>query len=75
MEKLLTGMASALRSGKIEATPVKNKEKTACQYCPYRSICGHDNDGASRLITNRKNSEVFRELEQEEAAEKAVQTD
>ena len=68
MEKLLTAMAESLRGGRIEAKPVKSKEKTACQYCPYRSICGHDDDGPARLLISRKNSEIFQELEKDETS-------
>lgn len=31
-----------LVDGHIAVTPVKNKDKTPCSYCPYRSICQFD---------------------------------
>ena len=36
------GYGEQLRQGNISARPYRRKDKTACDYCPYRSTCGFD---------------------------------
>ena len=30
--------------GKIKAAPYKDGSRSACDYCPYRSVCGFDSE-------------------------------
>lgn len=48
---ILSDMAVKLQSGYIPAKPVQGKgyDKT-CEYCDYKSVCCHENDGDYRKI-------------------------
>ena len=35
-------MGREILDGNIAASPYKNGQKTACDYCPYHSVCGFD---------------------------------
>ena len=52
--------------GKIEITPYRDKNKTACDYCPYRGVCGFDPAFSGNHFQKRKSikkEEIWKELE------------
>ena len=52
--------------GKIEITPYRSKNKTACDYCPYRGVCGFDPTFSGNHFQKRKSikkEEIWKELE------------
>ncbi|MBR5345317.1 MAG: PD-(D/E)XK nuclease family protein [Clostridia bacterium] len=57
-QKTAETLAEQLYSGDIAISPAKVKDWTACEYCPYKGICGWD----SRLPGAQ-----YRELEKEDA--------
>lgn len=72
-EKLLCAMAANLRSGRIDALPVRNNASyNACAYCDYRSVCGREDDMPEREITSMKHAECLELLEKKEAQSDAV---
>ncbi len=42
VEKTLIAAGNRITGGDIAIKPYKNKTKTACDYCPYDSVCGFD---------------------------------
>lgn len=42
MRRKITEMGEAIYDGKIPVSPYKNEKGTACDYCPYNSVCGFD---------------------------------
>ncbi len=42
MRRKITEMGEAIYDGKIPVSPYKNEKGTACDYCPYSSVCGFD---------------------------------
>jgi len=43
-EKLVGQMAQELRSGVITANPSREKAASACDWCQYKGICGHEEE-------------------------------
>lgn len=42
MRRKITEMGEAIYDGKIPVSPYKNEKGTACDFCPYNSVCGFD---------------------------------
>ncbi|UCZ55121.1 helicase-exonuclease AddAB subunit AddB [Bacillus shivajii] len=42
LRKQVEQVGTALTEGKIDITPVKNKQQVACTFCPYGSFCQFD---------------------------------
>ncbi len=63
LDGILYDIATGLQSGKIPAVPVngKNYDKT-CEYCDYRSVCGHTVTDEVREINSFKTDEVEKML-------------
>lgn len=40
-KKLIINMTENLKSGKIPASPLENKNSSPCNYCDYSSVCSH----------------------------------
>lgn len=66
-EKKMVGLGQEILSGKIEAAPYRMRERTACEYCSYRGICGFDERlGFSyREIPERSRDEVLEAMKTE----------
>ena len=55
--------------GDIAPRPYQMGKRTACDYCPYRAICGFDPtlDGCTyRRLINRKDEELMEDIQQRE---------
>ena len=51
--------------GKAEASPYEKQKETACQYCPYRTVCGFDEKipgYAYRRLLDRKPEEIWQKM-------------
>lgn len=63
-EKLrIAGME--ILDGEIGVEPYKSGQRTACDYCPYHSVCGFDKKTSGydyRRWKNRKSEEIWEEL-------------
>lgn len=70
IELVLSEMAKNLQDGKIEALPVSSSGMEPCQYCDYKPICQHGQDGASRKLTALGKEEFFACLREEEKGER-----
>ncbi len=42
LESIITRMAGEIMSGRAAVCPYESKEKTGCDYCSFRSVCGFD---------------------------------
>ncbi len=64
-DKLISEMASMLRSGEISALPYKSKsgEFKNCSYCDYKAVCGFENTVPARVMPEFKKDEVKENLE------------
>ena len=62
IDSLLIEMAQTLKSGDIAAYPAAG-EVEACEWCDYKTICGHEFADPVRFIEKRDNSEVLNDLE------------
>ena len=66
--------AAEIRGGEISVNPIRESpERSACDYCPYHSICGFDPMLAGysyRRSGKKKTEEIWQELteEQEDSA-------
>ncbi len=59
IEKTLKTSAQGILNGQFEANPLKDKDITACQYCPYGMLCGFDSkEGKFRRVKPLKDDEV-----------------
>lgn len=65
METLVTDMAIQLSQGEIPAIPVSG-EYDACAWCPYRPVCGREEQGPTRPVEKQSRDQVIKHLEQEE---------
>lgn len=63
IESLLTDMASALRSGAVEALPLRTEQTLACDYCDFKAVCGHEPNDSVKFLLKTDNQTVLTELE------------
>jgi ATP-dependent helicase/nuclease subunit B len=61
-EKQLQEMGRQLHSGNVQAMPLED----ACQWCPYTSVCGHEENGPVREETVQKQNEILQQIHKEE---------
>ena len=69
IKKLIKQISKEILSGKIDIRPIYNaKEKrTACEYCPYKTICGFNpKQNGYSYVPNKTKEEIFEKLTQEE---------
>ena len=61
---LLKQFAEEILNGNIKNEPIKNKAKTPCAYCDYKTICNFDKELGNRfkVINEMKNEEVFEQI-------------
>lgn len=67
VNRSLKTMGEEILDGNTEINPYKQGNRTACDYCPYHSICGFDlkTDGyAFRRFRSRKPEEIWAEIEE-----------
>ncbi len=62
IEKMLKSMNEALLSGNIAVNPTDEREKDACKYCDYASVCGIENR-AHRKVPAMDNEIITAEME------------
>ncbi len=65
IEKLLYNMAKTLRDGDIAAVPTVSDGRSACDWCAFRAVCGHEPSDPTRPILRRDNQAIWDELEAE----------
>ncbi|MDD3832829.1 MAG: PD-(D/E)XK nuclease family protein [Oscillospiraceae bacterium] len=61
IDRLLIKMAQTLRQGDIAALPTAG-EVEACDWCDYKTVCGHEQDDPVRFLQKRDDKMVFDEL-------------
>lgn len=69
IRKLIKDISNEILSGKIEIKPTYNaKEKrSACEYCPYKTICGFNpKQNGYSYVQNKTKDEIFEKLKKEE---------
>jgi len=70
LNKLLQESAEAILAGRIEISPARVGDRSACTYCEYRAVCQFDpllGSNNYRDLPVYKHTEIWSSLEQEEA--------
>ena len=65
-------MGGEILDGNVAVNPYKQGNRTACDYCPYHSVCGFDlkTDGYGfRRFRPMKAEEIWKEIDPEESDE------
>lgn len=62
LKRQIAGMGSELRAGSIAALPLRGKRYDACEWCPYQSVCGHEQDDPAREMEDRDRDEAMKEI-------------
>ena len=44
MEKSIVNIGESIAKGDIKVDPYIYKDRCACDFCPYKSVCGMDSD-------------------------------
>lgn len=65
LETLLAEMAVTLRLGDIAAVPLCTDKGNACDYCDFRSVCGHESGDPEKRLLKVDNEALWEELERE----------
>lgn len=68
IKKLIKQISNEILSGKIEIKPTYNRKdkKTACEYCPYKTICGFNpKESSYSYVPNKTKDEIFENLKKE----------
>ncbi|HOD92867.1 MAG TPA: PD-(D/E)XK nuclease family protein [Clostridia bacterium] len=59
VEKTILNTAREISEGNFNVYPLKDKEITACQYCPYITLCGFDNSKDDyRIVKPEKDDDL-----------------
>mgnify|MGYP003552682431 CR=1 FL=1 len=63
-KKKLKKFAEQRTHGNLKNEPIKNKGKSPCTYCDYKTICNFDKELGNRFkyINELKNEEVFEQI-------------
>ena len=79
VDHVIESLGRRMLAGEIDVNPYKLKDKKACTWCGYRSICGFDErlDGCSyrKLKQMKADEDIFAVMEQDLAAEKSRSDD
>ena len=62
-------LGERILSGETGARPYRRDDRTACDYCPYRGVCGFDDrtDSADyRIIRKQETEDLLRQIREEE---------
>ncbi|MBO5413897.1 MAG: helicase-exonuclease AddAB subunit AddB [Clostridia bacterium] len=68
IRKLIKQIADEILSGCIEIKPTYNpkQKKSACEYCPYKTICGFNpKKNVYEYVPNKTKDQIFEELHKE----------
>ena len=68
VSRSLREMGDEILSGVVSVNPWKQGQRTACDYCPYHSICGFDLKTSGygfRRFKSMKPEETWKEIEKE----------
>lgn len=63
LKKLIADMAQELQKGDIPALPLSGKHNDACEWCPYRPVCGREKDDPAREMQDWDRDSAMKELE------------
>jgi len=63
-DEILGQMAAALHNGNIGALPATVSNKTACDYCDYKTVCGRENGMPVRSVAKLGHDEALAIIEQ-----------
>ena len=69
IKRLIKQISKEILSGKIDIKPVYNRKekKSACEYCPYKTICGFNpKQNSYSFVQNKTKEETFEKLKKEE---------
>ena len=72
MNGQLKTIGGEILDGNVAVNPYKQGNRTACDYCPYHSVCGFDlkTDGYGfRRFRPMKAEEIWKEIDPEESDE------
>lgn len=72
VQSLIRKSGEEIREGLVSINPYSYKEETACDYCPYRGVCGFDprlGIYGYRKLSGMKAAEVFDMMEKEKEKE------
>ncbi|MGN0504162.1 MAG: PD-(D/E)XK nuclease family protein [Ruminococcus sp.] len=58
VDEMIGEMAKEIKSGKIEAVPLKGGGEDACRYCPYHSLCRHGDEDPEKTVFTYKRDEI-----------------
>lgn len=61
---ILKKFAEEILNGNIKNEPIRNKGKSPCSYCDYKSICNFDRElgNSFKYISELKNEEVYEQI-------------
>ena len=68
IKKLIKQISNEILSGKIEIKPTYSgkEKKSACEYCPYKTICGFNpKENSYSYVPNKTKDEIFENLKKE----------
>lgn len=71
VNKNLKAMGEEIMDGNVSVNPYKQGNRTACDYCPYHSICGFDLKTSGfgyRKFKSMKEAAIWEEIEKEGGA-------
>ena len=68
VESLIIEMSQELKQGNISTKPThhSDEEHTACDWCPYSDVCGHEEDDDFVEIDKMNNAEALQLIERED---------
>lgn len=69
VDNLLKKVSQEILGGRVKIEPIKIQNQTACDYCPYLSICQFDRqipDNSYRQLPPLKDEEVIQRMRQEQ---------
>lgn len=78
VEGRLKSMGEEILNGNTAVNPYKQGSRTACDYCPYHSVCGFDLKTSGygfRRFKAMKAEEIWKQIEPGEEAEEETQGD
>lgn len=65
IERIMRDTANALLSGDFAVSPLDGRDKKACEYCDFKSVCGIEDNPCGK-VPALKNDEVFAKMRGDE---------
>ena len=62
VEKLIREMGESLRQGEVCSNPLAVGETNSCQWCPYGSVCGFEDEKKIKVAKGYKTSEIYEKM-------------